>query len=108
MAMLVARKSGGTTRALANRAVYRRLGGDGVPLPDYDAVEAADGDTFLLSSDGFWDQFSTRELALRLSEIELDRKSLDALVNCAITRAGDRADNASVLLARWHDRPDSD
>ena len=108
VAMLVARKSGGTARALANHAVYRRLGGDDVPLPDYDAVEATDGDTFLLSSDGFWDQFSTGELALRLSEIEFDRKSLDALVNCAITRAGDRADNASVLLARWHDRPDPD
>ena len=104
VAMLVARKTGGATSALANHAVYRRLGGDDIPLPDYDAVEAVDGDTFLLSSDGFWDQFSPRELALRLKEIELEQESLDALVNCAVTRARDRADNASALLARWHDR----
>ena len=53
--------------------------GDDVPLPDYDAVEAVDGDTFLLSSDGFWDQFSPRELALRLKEFQLEQASLDAL-----------------------------
>jgi serine/threonine protein phosphatase PrpC len=105
MAMLVARKSRGAARAVANHAVYRRLGGNDVPLPDYDAAEAADGDTFLLSSDGFWDQFSPRELAFRMNEIELERESLDALVYCAVTRAGARADNASVLLARWHDGP---
>jgi serine/threonine protein phosphatase PrpC len=84
--------------------VYRRLGGDDPPLPDYDAVEIAHGDTFLLSSDGFWDQFRHRELAVRLGQSELDQQALEALVIRAIKRAGARADNASVVLARWHDQ----
>jgi len=103
VAMLVAKQRGGAAPALASNAVYRRLGSEDPPLPDYDSVELAHGDTFLLSSDGFWDQFSPRELAVRLNDAELEREPLEALVNRATKRAGDRADNASVLLARWHD-----
>jgi serine/threonine protein phosphatase PrpC len=108
LAVLVAKQRGGAAHTLANNAVYRRLGGDDPPLPDYDAVEVSHGDALLLSSDGFWDQFSHRELAHRLSEVELDREPLQALVDCAIKRAGARADNASVLLARWHDPSELD
>ena len=108
LAMLVAKQQGGAAHAMATNAVYRRLGGDDPPLPDYDAVEIAHGDTFLLSSDGFWDQFSHCELAARLGEVELEREPLDALVNCAIKRAGTHADNASVVFARWRERDDLD
>jgi serine/threonine protein phosphatase PrpC len=108
LAVLVAKQRGGAAQAVANNAVYRRLGGDEPPLPDYDAVEIARGDTFLLSSDGFWDQFPHRELAVRLGQSELDREPLEGLVNRAIKRAGPHADNASVVLARWHDQDDLD
>jgi serine/threonine protein phosphatase PrpC len=107
LAVLVAKRGAGRRGAsavpVASNAVYRRLGSQEPPVPDYDAVEVASGDAVMLSSDGFWNSHPTHALARRLGAPVTDPHLLKTLVSEATHHGGRTADNATVLLARWHD-----
>ncbi|MCZ7563661.1 MAG: hypothetical protein M5U08_07490 [Burkholderiales bacterium] len=59
----------------------------------------ADGDTFLLCSDGLWDYFSDAELGKILSTLP-PRKAAEMLVTGARGRANGRGDNLTLALVK--------
>lgn len=68
------------------------------------------GDRLLLCSDGFWDHLTEPELA-RGACLASPRDALPPLVNLALERGGESADNTTALLVSWEPdralRPDA-
>ena len=67
-----------------------------------DAVTLQQGDTLLLCSDGLWGPLSGMEMAAALVNVSLP-KALEQMMDEAINREGDSADNSTVVAARWGD-----
>lgn len=63
------------------------------------SVEAQDGDTLLLCSDGFWSPLTEAEL-LMLPVAKSLSALIDELVDVAVFREGERADNTTAIAAR--------
>ena len=85
--------------------IYRRLGGDCDPQPDYGCALVESGDLFWLCSDGFWDTVKSDEVldAMRGRAAPAGRAS--GLSSLARERGGARGDNISLILAQWGRRP---
>jgi len=75
------------------------LGGDIEPEPDLDSTEVADGDGFILCSDGLWEQISAEEMveALGGEVLSVEAKRLAKL---AAERGGTEGDNVAIAMAR--------
>ena len=56
-------------------------------------------DSFVLCSDGLWEQISSDEMLAALSETDLNA-STQNLVNLAVERGGERGDNVTAALIR--------
>jgi serine/threonine protein phosphatase PrpC len=87
------------------RQLYMRLGGSEYPQAVSDGLIAEHGDAFLLCSDGLWDALPERDLlatsnAGHCIDDEVTRQMVDSARDCG----GVRADNISVIIARWSAR----
>lgn len=82
--------------------LLQSIGGERFEEPEYGAVELEDGeDTFLLCSDGFWEHLSPKELRQLVNKSEKSlMTTLERRAQTAIARAGDQADNLSVILVK--------
>lgn len=76
------------------------LGDNDAPKIDCDtAAPLADGDCFLLCSDGLWAYFGDEELGRVLREYPA-REAAEILINTARDRAQGRGDNVSLAIVR--------
>jgi serine/threonine protein phosphatase PrpC len=76
------------------------LGDADRPKIDYgEAAPLADGDCFLLCSDGMWAYFSDAEMGRVLSEFP-PRQAAEVFINTARDRAKGRGDNCSLAIIR--------
>jgi serine/threonine protein phosphatase PrpC len=80
--------------------LLQAIGGGEPPKPRHGSAVIESEDVFLLCSDGFWEHLKPEEIAdlvdspkSRWSEV------LHTMVNLAVNRGGEKADNASVILA---------
>lgn len=64
-----------------------------------ESVPLADGDCFLLCSDGLWAYFSDEEMGRVLQEFPV-RQAAEILINSARDRAHGRGDNCSLAIMR--------
>jgi len=77
------------------------LGGREAPRIDFgEADDLADGDAFLLCSDGLWGYFGEDELAGVIAAFPA-RRAAEALIDRARERAGGEGDNLSVALLKF-------
>jgi len=80
--------------------LLQALGQSEVPEPSFgSSAPLADGDTFLLCSDGLWDYFSNAELGKILSTLP-PRKAAEMLVTGARGRANGKGDNLTLALVK--------
>ena len=86
----------------ANRNVlFTCLGSPSKPIYDLsDSRPLEQGDQLLLCSDGLWSSVQTHEM-LQYLEKQPVAKSVPALVEAALRRAGDSSDNVTVLAMEW-------
>lgn len=86
----------------ANRNVlFTCLGSPSKPIFDLsDSRPLEQGDQLLLCSDGLWGSVKTHEM-LQCMEKQPVSKSVPALVDAALRRAGDSSDNVTVLAMEW-------
>lgn len=82
------------------------LGGLQWPQIDIQSADLAEGDSFLLCSDGLWEHTDTQELEAVFSAKELSR-ALRELVSTARSRGGANCDNISVVVVRTRQGNDS-
>jgi serine/threonine protein phosphatase PrpC len=87
----------------ARSQLTRSLGGDPTVQVDVVTADAAEGDTFVLCSDGLWDSVSRQELADVAGRIGGDAvptpvEAADILVDLALKR--DAPDNVTVVVVR--------
>jgi serine/threonine protein phosphatase PrpC len=76
------------------------LGDPEAPKIDFGASSPlADGDCFLLCSDGLWAYFSDEEFGKVLNEFPV-RQAAEILINTARDRANGRGDNCSLAIVR--------
>ncbi len=93
---------GDDTHGCLREQLYMRLGGDDPPEPEFGATEAANGDVFLLCSDGFWATVQPAEVIGALDDAHsVECEGADRLMALARERAGVAGDNISFALARW-------
>lgn len=79
------------------------LGSERPPRIDYGAAESlADGDTFLLCSDGLWPYFSPAELGGVLAAYA-PREAAEVLIGRARDRCRQAGDNVSVAIVKFSD-----
>jgi len=80
--------------------LLQALGQAEAPEPTFGGSRPlADGDTFLLCSDGLWDYFSDAELGKILSTLP-PRKAAEMLVTGARGRANGKGDNLTLALVK--------
>ncbi|MCG6877481.1 MAG: protein phosphatase 2C domain-containing protein [Betaproteobacteria bacterium] len=85
--------------------LLQALGQSEVPEPTFgSSTPLADGDTFLLCSDGLWDYFPDAELAKILSTLP-PRKAAEMLVTGARGRANGKGDNLTLALVKLAEAP---
>ncbi|CAM4275324.1 serine/threonine-protein phosphatase [Comamonas aquatilis] len=86
----------------ANRNVlFTCLGSPSKPIYDLsDSRPLEQGDQLLLCSDGLWSSVQTHEMLQCLAKQPV-AKSVPALVEAALRRAGDSSDNVTVLAMEW-------
>lgn len=77
--------------------LLKALGGEDPVKPSLGSVPIADGDRFLLCSDGFWERLRTREIE-KCMRARLSQKGLDKLAAKAVDRNGERSDNVTACL----------
>lgn len=89
--------------ALATHAeqhvLLRGLGGPEPPLVDHGCAVLRHGETFVLCSDGIWEQLSTEELG-RLSRRRDQAQALREAIALAVERGGRDGDNVALILAQ--------
>jgi PPM family protein phosphatase len=80
--------------------LLQALGQSELPEPTFGSTSPlADGDTFLLCSDGLWDYFPDAELGKILSTLP-PRKAAEMLVTGARGRANGKGDNLTLALVK--------
>ena len=79
--------------------LFGYLGGMGWPQTRVESVDVSERDSFILCSDGLWENTDTRELEAAVAAKNLSR-SLRELVSTARSRGGRRCDNISVAAVR--------
>ena len=84
--------------------LYEALGGERLPQIDAGGKERADGDGFLLVSDGVWENTEDGNLEAVFSAEDLGQ-GLRRLLDCARTQGGAKCDNLSAAAARWRPAP---
>lgn len=82
--------------------LYMCLGTRREVLPEINDSLVAPDDCFILCSDGFWNHVHVEEIARSLAGRDSGAESAREWVRRARLRAGDGADNISLVLARWH------
>lgn len=90
--------------ALQNQ-LYKRLGGDNDPEPDFNLSDLEQGDLFMLCSDGLWQSIEDEQVLGILEEHPLDQDGPDHLVNLARQNGGPNCDNISVMLSQNLQKP---
>ena len=85
--------------------LYMCLGAQTEVTPETSASLVEPGDSFLLCSDGFWNQVPIEEVIASFSGKDEGRRSAREWVQQAKIRGGEGGDNISLVLARW--LPDS-
>lgn len=75
--------------------LLRALGGEELYKPSLGSAQVAEGDGFVLCSDGFWEN-TTREQIGSFFKRGASQASLDALVRNAVAANGANSDNVSV------------
>ena len=75
------------------------LGGSKPPEPDFRSTAVAEGDAFLLCSDGLWETILPEEMLVAFTVDDLDFAAR-RLVEVAVERGGEKGDNVSVVLVR--------
>jgi PPM family protein phosphatase len=76
--------------------LLRALGADDELKVSTGSADLADGDGFLLCTDGFWERIKPREIEKLFSSVPPSKKALDALVEKAVQRNGPKGDNVTV------------
>lgn len=94
-------EAGSADAAAMQNQLYRRLGGEQMPEPDFNASEVKNGDLFLLCSDGFWQAVQPNEMVAALKQYSPDRDGPQYLVNLALQRSGGGCDNISLAVSQW-------
>lgn len=80
--------------------LYKRLGGELFPEPDFNSCTLESGDMFLLCSDGLWQAISHDKILEVLEEHPLDQDGPEQLIDIAIKNSGTNCDNISVLISQ--------
>lgn len=75
--------------------LLRALGGEDAPKPAFGNAAVSCGDSFLLCSDGLWENLKPREIE-RTFAGRPSQRSLDKLVSKADARNGERGDNVTA------------
>ena len=96
-------KNGNTVNSLQNQ-LYKRLGGDKDPEPDFNSSTLENGDIFLLCSDGFWQSIAHKQILNILKDYPVE-DAPERLVNLALQKGGPNCDNISVLLGQMMKKP---
>lgn len=96
-------KNGNTVNSLQNQ-LYKRLGGDKDPEPDFNSSTLENGDIFLLCSDGFWQSIAHKQILSILKDYPVEDVP-ERLVNLALQKGGPNCDNISVLLGQMMKKP---
>lgn len=86
--------------------LYMTLGCSGTMEPLLGGCRPADGDTFLLCSDGFWGNLDLNEVARSLACSRFDEALGRGWVQQAKRAGGEKGDNISLVLARYEAEPD--
>jgi protein phosphatase len=89
----------------AQHMITRAVGATDLLELDDDAIEVADGDVFLLCSDGLSNEISDAEILAVLTTVTCERAS-DELVELAIARGG--RDNVTAVVVQAEDPYASD
>lgn len=82
--------------------LLRGLGGAHAPVVDHGLAMLQPGQAFVLCSDGVWEHLSTRELAA-LGCARDQQAALQHALALVVSRGGEHADNASLVVARVAD-----
>lgn len=90
--------------ALQNQ-LYKRLGGDNDPEPDFNSCDLEPGDLFMLCSDGLWQAIEDKQVLGILEEHPLDQDGPEQLINLALKNGGSNCDNISVMLSENLQKP---
>jgi len=81
------------------------LGGSEEPKFDYgEATDVADGDSFVLCSDGLWAYFSDAELGGVIAAFSA-REASETLINRARERGQGTGDNCSLAIVKFKEKP---
>jgi protein phosphatase len=83
---------------IRRNVVTRSLGSQPAPAPDIFAVPTAEGDAFLICSDGLTNEVDEADMAGVLGRVQDPQKAADALVAMAVAAGGH--DNVSVIVVR--------
>jgi protein phosphatase len=89
----------------AQHMITRAVGATDRLTLDEDAIEVADGDIFLLCSDGLSNEVTTDEILTTLANVDCQRAS-EELVDIALARGG--RDNISAVVVQAEDPHASD
>jgi PPM family protein phosphatase len=88
--------------------IYSCLGGSVTPQIDISSeVPLRRGDTFVLSSDGFWTQLEILEVGDAVKTANI-LESMPALMKLAAARGGPTSDNISVVAVTWENQEHAD
>ncbi|TGO03320.1 hypothetical protein PN36_08515 [Candidatus Thiomargarita nelsonii] len=81
--------------------LFACLGGEEPPQPDFGQASVRPGDSFLLCSDGFWQQVSLSSMVKILLRADVDlRTRVECLLKEALVTGGVEGDNISVAVAQ--------
>ncbi len=75
------------------------IGGQRTPKPSYEKFKLKEGDAFILCSDGFWEHTTEKEMS-ELLDSDNTQLALEQRSHIAVERAGDRADNTTVIMIK--------
>lgn len=78
--------------------LLRGLGGPQAPVVEHGCAELDGEQTFVLCSDGAWEQLTTEELA-HLSQRRDQREALQEALALAVERGGQHGDNVALIFA---------
>ncbi len=84
--------------------LLRGLGGVEPPKVEHGFAQLRSGQAFVLCSDGVWEYLTTSELSA-LARRRDQRAALDQALSLAVSRGGQQADNAALILARGNAAP---
>lgn len=80
--------------------LFKGLGGKELSKPDFGKAWVRSGDSFVLCSDGFWEQVSASTMSKILSRSDVDlRTRVECLVKEALEAGGIEGDNIGVAVA---------